>query len=224
MGIKASPRGFNLGWRAGRTQWERRRTRDRNAVGRQNEKTDLVPRGGGVERCTGHYVEHWYRKSGLCGPNPASRTLPWLSLLHSASVSLSLSPRSASFPHVLETLEVREAPSHTLSPYTALNLIASVSAGKTFHFDQFVFSQQSILWLIVVWQEEEEKKKERLCRGCNTWTILSGNVGGQFCQQLQPGWTFSQLWQAFTVQCASRTSVESNTRYISDVAANANLM
>lgn len=135
MGIKAgqgSPWGFNLGWRAGRTQWERRRTRDRNTVGRQNEKTDLVPCGGGVEQCTGHYVEQWYRKSELCGPNPASRTLLWLSLLHSASVSLY--PRSVSFPHVLETLEVREAPSHTLSPYSALNLIASVSAGKTFHF------------------------------------------------------------------------------------------
>jgi len=64
------------------------------------------------------------------------------SLLHSASVSLS--PRSVSFPRVLETLEVQEAPSHTLSPHSALNLIASVSAGKTF-FDQFVFSQQSIL-------------------------------------------------------------------------------
>lgn len=36
---------------------KRRGTRDRHAVGRQNEKTDLVPRGDGVERCTDHYVE-----------------------------------------------------------------------------------------------------------------------------------------------------------------------
>lgn len=107
-----SPRGFNLGWRAALVQWERR-TRDRNAVWRQNEKTDLVPCSSGIERCTGHYVEHWYRKSGHCSPNPADHALPWLSLLHTAVVSLS--PRSVLFPCVLETLEVWEAPSHTLT-------------------------------------------------------------------------------------------------------------
>lgn len=107
-------------------RWERNGTRDRTTVGGQNEKTDLVPCGRSVERCTGHYVEHWYRKSGHHGPSPASRT----------PLPLPLSLRSVSFPCVLETLEVWEAPSHTLSPHSALNLIACVSAGKTF-FDQF---------------------------------------------------------------------------------------
>lgn len=36
-------------------------------------------------------------------------------------------------------------------------------------------------------------RKKRLCRGCDTWTILSGNVGGQLCQQVQPAATFSDI-------------------------------
>lgn len=64
-------------------------------------------------------------------------------------------------PRVLETLQVWEAPSPSLSPRAALNLIACVPAGKTSHFDQFVFSQQSILWLTVVWQEKKRAEAAR---------------------------------------------------------------
>lgn len=50
--------GLQFRMEAGEGQEERPRTRGRAAVGRRNEKTDLVPRGGSVERCEAHYVEH----------------------------------------------------------------------------------------------------------------------------------------------------------------------
>lgn len=64
-----------LGASASDGEWMRGDT-----VGRQNEKTDLAPRGGHFERCAGHYVARWYRQRGLCGPQPTDRTLPRFAL------------------------------------------------------------------------------------------------------------------------------------------------
>lgn len=196
MGIEAgqrSPPGFNLGRRAGRTRGGRRRTRDRNAVGRQNEKTDLVPCGGGVERCTDHYVEHWYRKSRRCGPNPADRTLPGLSLLHSASLSLS------------PLCFVPSCPWDTWSVRSTIPLsLTSQSSG----FNSICVSRENFsFWSVCIFPAVDSvthcgltRKKKGLYSGCDTWTVLSGNVGGQFRQQLEPAWTFSDRFSQSSVQ------------------------
>lgn len=168
---------------------------------RQNEKTDLVPCGGGVERCTGHYVEHWHRKSELCGPYPADRTLPWPSLSSPGFIPScpwdSWSARST-IPHSL-TVQSSEFNSICVS-------------GENFSF-----------WSVCIFPAVDSvthwglTRKKRLYRGCDTWTILSGNVGGAIMPASTAGGNF--LWHSFTVQCAARYS-----RYILAGAANVNVM
>lgn len=116
-----------------------------------------------------------------------SRPYPPLALSPPSSLHVPLSPRTVSFPRVLETLEVREAPSHTLSAQSSEFYSICVS-GENFSF-----------WSVCVFPAVDSvthwglTRKKRLCRGCDTWTILSGNVGGQLCQQVQPAATFSDI-------------------------------
>lgn len=122
-------------------------------------------------------------------------TIPSLALSLPCSLRVSLSPRSVSFPRVLETLEVQKAPSHTLtSQHSEFNSIC-VSRENFSFWSVCIFSAVDSVTHCGL--TRKKKTLQRLwhlnifVRKCR-WAILPAITAG-----------VNFLWQVYIVQCAA---------------------